>query len=186
MKYEKFKSYKRVFTLLIILSCASSAAGALLCKSTSGIFRLAELSLAVPSAALELLFLLWAFLAGPTIYAPTSAFFASALYSFIIGARWALPHTSLPSLLFEVLFSSVASYLFVIYSSFVTLTGLCIFSGAERDNKRRTFDGVMFRADGFRGIFNFRFVFSYILFFIIFFALISAAVLLKAFIKDIL
>lgn len=128
---------------------------------------------------IELLFLLSVFIAGPTIYAPVGSFITLFIYGVLAGARASLSVGDTYTALVEVFFSSLTAYLLVVYSSFVTLTGIGIFTSQEDDGERRMFDGVMFRAKKFRGIFNFRYIASYILFFLLFLAGNSSAVLLK-------
>lgn len=61
-------------------------------------------------------------------------------------------------------FDFVIGYILTVYSSFVTLTSMKIFTL----EKEPALEGVLFSAKRFRGIFNFRFVLSYILFFVLF------------------
>jgi hypothetical protein len=61
-------------------------------------------------------------------------------------------------------FDFSVGYILTLYSSFVTLTAMKIFTLEGEP----ALEGVMFSAKRFRGIFNFRFILSYILFFILF------------------
>lgn len=176
-RYEKFKSYKTAFAIFLTTVTLSSIAMALLYKKEPSLSAVGDLAMAVgcdmrASVFLEICFLLFVFTAGPTIYAPVGSFLATALYGALFGVR-CLCADSPFSLGVEIFFSCITAYGLVIYSSFVTLTSLRIFSATKINGKRELFDGVMFRADKFIGIFNLRYVLSYVAFFILFALFIS-------------
>ena len=120
---------------------------------------------------------------GPTIYAPVGSFLAIALYGALFGIR-CISADSAFCLGVEIFFSCITAYGLVIYSSFVTLTSLRIFSDTKTtktNGKRELFDGVLFRAEKFIGIFNMRYLLSYVAFFLLFGAFISFFSAAKAF-----
>lgn len=173
-KYEKFRSYKTVFAIFFITVLLSSVVGAVVCRRYFAAHSVFEILCSaydnISSAILiELIFFLWVFAAGPTIYAPTSSFLAILIYGMLFGARLTECHAlPLYAIAVEILFSVATAYIFVVFSSFVTLTGLRIFTDNKSNKKRELFDGVLFRAEGFKGIYNIRYILSYILFFLIF------------------
>lgn len=189
--YKKFNSYKTVFAIFFILVLISSIVGFKLIQRSSGFASTVGFidsafakipSLSRAAMMFETVFLMSVFIAGPTIYAPTSSFFALAVYGALIGARFfALTGRELHTILIEMVFSALCAYLLIIYSSFVTLTGIRIFTDVKTENKRELFDGVLFRAERFRGIFNIRYVASYIMFFILFLALSCCLAVFKVF-----
>ena len=135
--------------------------------------------------SLELLFLLPLFLSGPTIYAPVTAFLTVMLYGLRLAAG--IFEESAFTVAVHIVLSSVMGYVLVIYSSFVTLTGVGIFTGIEEKSGTPTlFDGVMFRATKFRGIFNLRFISSYILFFLFFSVVISLVSIIRMFLLSLI
>lgn len=190
-RYEKFKSYKTVFAVFLITVVLSSVVGYLLYQSntdfagvTDGVETLLSRSESpvLSTIFFELIFILGVFLAGPTIYAPAGSFSAVFLYGALFGARLAsMANAQTYIILTEVFFFTVTAYLLVVYSSFVTLTGLRIFTDVKTDDKRELFDGVLFRAQRFRGIFNFRYIASYVAFFLLFLALLGVSVVIKVF-----
>jgi len=188
IKYKKFISYKTLFVIFLILVLISWTAGYLLLQKSALLKKACEFSQGVytkfsHAAFFEMLFLLWVFVSGPTIYAPASAITALTVYGVLSGARLMLcMGGGVYITVTESLFSLLSSYVLVIYSTFVTLTGLGIFTPKKTDkNERELFDGVMFRAKSFKGIFNMRFVGSYILFFLMFFALQTVLSAFKVF-----
>ena len=128
----------------------------------------------------EVVILLWVFTAGPTIYAPVSSFLAITVQGLLYGARISHGGGFLP-IATEVIFSSISAYLLTAYSSFVTLTSMRIFTDTKADKKRELFDGVMFRAEGFKKAYNLRYILSYILFFVLFALLLGIFSYVKAF-----
>lgn len=190
-RYEKFKSYKTVFAVFLITVVLSSVLGYLLyCNSpefagvTDAVGELfSQGASPVLSAILfELVFILGVFVAGPTIYAPVSSFSAVFIYGALFGAKFASKtNAEIYIILTEVFFFTVTAYLLVVYSSFVTLTGLRIFTDVKTEDKRELFDGVLFRAERFKGIFNFRYIASYIMFFLLFLALLGVSAMFKVF-----
>lgn len=171
-RYEKFKSYKTVFAIFLATVTVSSTAVALLYKSEPSLTSVGEALQGISgniraSVFLEICFLLFVFTAGPTIYAPVGSFLAIVLYGALFGVR-CISADSAFCLGAEILFSCLTAYGLVVYSSFVTLTSLRIFSDTKTNDKRELFDGVMFRAERFKGIFNLRYVMSYVAFFILF------------------
>lgn len=185
--YNKFNSYKTVFAIFFVTAVLSSALGFTLCRRDPDVCEaarhLCSAMASVPVAVVfEGIFLLWIFTAGPTIYAPASSFFAVLLYGVLLGARTAGKlDTEIYLIIIEVFFSTVTAYLLVTYSSFVTLTGIRIFTDVKTENKRELFDGVLFRAEGFKGIFNFRYVMSYIGIFLLFLLLLGTSAVCKVF-----
>lgn len=171
--YKKFKSYKTVFAVFLATVMISLAMGvtisrtqpkaqdlgAVLWESTTNL-RL--------SLFFEICFLIAVFTAGPTIYAPVVSFLAMVLYGVLWGVR-ASSIGAFPFLLtVEIIFTSLTAYLMIIYSSFVTLTSMRIFTDTKTNDKNELFNGVMFRAEKFRGIFNLRYILSYVIFFLLF------------------
>ncbi len=185
--YQKFKSYKTVFAIFLVTVLISSVMGFIICRRDAqiadAVILLGEVLCDLRFAVIfEVIFLLWLFTAGPTIYAPVGSFAAIAVYGALFGARTAnLTESSMYLITVEVFFSTLTAYLLVIYSSFVTLTGLRIFTDTKTDNKRELFDGVLFRAEGFKEMFNMRFVASYIALFLIFSALLGLSSAVKVF-----
>lgn len=171
-RYEKFKSYKTVFAIFLATVMISSAVVAFLYKKEPSLSAIGKALQGISgdirtSVFLEICFLLFVFTAGPTIYAPVGSFLAIALYGAVFGVR-CISADSAFCLGTEIFFSCLTAYGLVIYSSFVTLTSLRIFSDTKTNDKRELFDGVMFRAEKFKGIFNLRYVLSYVAFFILF------------------
>ena len=174
-KYEKFKSYKTVFAIFLITVVVSLAVGIWLSHTHPETGDVGELLYETAcdlklSPLFEILFLIAVFTAGPTIYAPAVSFITAVLYGILWGIRATNGFYTAFSLTAEVLFSSLTAYLLVIYSSFVTLTSMRIFTDTNTNTKVKNelFGGVMFRAEKFRGIFNLRYILSYIAFFLVF------------------
>ncbi len=189
-KYEKFKSYKTLFTILMTVLLASSIFGFVIYskKMPVGLWNFPDglIQAKESSAILELLFLLCIFISGPTIYAPVASFSAVLIYGAITGCRIASASDGqLFSIFIEAFFSTLSAYLIVIYATFVALTGLRIFTDEKTNNNRVLFDGVMFRAVRFRGIFNLRYIASYIAFFLLFLILVTLCVMTKLFLISI-
>ncbi len=186
-KFKKFNSYKTVFAIFLVTVLISSVMGFILCQRDTTVAQavtvLGKALCNVRFAVIfEIIFLLCLFTAGPTIYAPAGSFTAVAVYGALFGARTAsIAQAPMYLILIEVFFSALTAYLLVIYSSFVTLTGLRIFTHTKTDNKRELFDGVLFRAEGFKEMFNIRFVASYIGLFLIFSALLGMSSAVKVF-----
>ena len=185
-KYEKFKSYKTVFAIFLITVVISLAVGTAFCRTHSDARDLGALLREVsesvrPSLIFEICFLISVFTAGPTIYAPAVSFGAVVLYGILWGMRISSGDNSAYRLVVELFFTSMTAYLLVIYSSFVTLTSMRIFTDTKTNDKKELFDGVMFRAEKFRGIFNLRYILSYVMFFLLFAVLIGFLSALKAF-----
>ncbi|MBE6701091.1 MAG: hypothetical protein E7582_04290 [Ruminococcaceae bacterium] len=133
---------------------------------------------------LELVFLIPLFLSGPTIYAPVTAFITVILYGLRLGVG--VFEKSPFIVMTHVILCAVMGYVLVIYSSFVTLTGVGIFTENEKKEGPVLFDGVMFRANKFHGIFNLRFVLSYILFFLFFLVVILLVSTIRMFLLSLI
>lgn len=177
-KYKKFNSYKTLFVIFLGLMLVSWTLGCILFQKSAllrdaSVFSSNVYLKASHAAFFEMLFLMWVFISGPTIYAPASSFSALTVYGLLSGARLMLCKSEGAYIsITEGLFSFMSAYVLIVYSTFVTLTGLRIFTDKKSENgEREMFDGVLFRAKTFRGIFNMRYVGSYILFFLVFLAL---------------
>ena len=177
-KYKKFNFYKTLFVIFLSLVLISWTLGFMLFQKSAllrdaSVFSANVYLKASHAAFFEMLFLLWVFVSGPTIYAPVSSFLALLVYGLLSGARLMLCRGEGAYIsITEGLFSFLSAYVLIVYSTFVTLTGLRIFTDRKGEKgERELFDGVMFRADTFKGIFNLRYVGSYILFFLAFLAL---------------
>ena len=188
---HKFRTWRRAFTVFFIIFTLSFIVGAVIGKNGVMLPRLARLTsvfgLDFPrifktlAKALIPFFILFVF--GPTIYAPVASTICIVLsgimaggesaYLFSVG-RWGVA-------LFEAIFSSAVNYLMILYATMVTLTALRIFTDRKKDSSPEIFEGSLFCASGFRGIFNYRYVLSYIGFYI-FISLVTAGVtLVRAF-----
>ena len=145
-----------------------------------------ELNITVTSfftVYLQLLFFLTVFFFGPTIYAPVTSFLTLSLYGILFGS---LPNSKdFKTAVISLFFTALTGYILSIYASFVTLTSMKIFTDSKK-SKDHIFEGTLFRANNFKGIFNFRYIGSYILFFIFFTAFASIVLIVKNYLISLL
>ncbi|MBQ7897310.1 MAG: hypothetical protein IJ323_02690 [Clostridia bacterium] len=132
---------------------------------------------------LHLLFFLSVFVSGPTIYAPFSSLVTLILFGVVFGTASASP--DFKTAVISLFFNAVSGYILSIYSSFATLTSMKIFTDTKSSDEH-IFEGTLFRAENFRGIFNFRYVGSYILFFIFFSASSTLVFIVKNYLLSLL
>lgn len=158
---RKFSSYRRTFLVYIIVFLISLTSFFILARR--GILPALENGFPVKTTAfLTTLFFLSVFVFGPTIYAPFNSFSTLLLFGALSGlSAGGEGNVGAAAALF---FDFFTGYLLTVYSSFVTLTSMKIFTLT----KEPVFEGTMFSGKSFRSVFNFRFIFSYILFFILF------------------
>lgn len=132
---------------------------------------------------LQLLFFLSVFISGPTIYAPFSSLVTLILFGVIFGGASASPDFKIA--VTSLFFNAVSGYILSVYSSFATLTSMKIFTDTKSSSEH-IFEGTLFRAENFRGIFNFRYIGSYILFFIFFSASATLVFIVKNYLLSLL
>lgn len=132
---------------------------------------------------IQLLFFLSVFISGPTIYAPFSSLVTLIVFGVTLGGASASPDFKIAVV--SLFFNAVAGYVLSVYSSFVTLTSMKIFTDTKSSDAH-IFEGTLFRAEGFRGIFNFRYIGSYILFFIFFSASATLICIVKNYLLSLL
>ncbi len=188
---HKFKTYKTGFAVFFAFYLISFILG-------STLFAKGHLSFASPvlsrvlasydtgfSGAVRVLLLtllptFLVFVSGITVYAPiacalsmiSSGMFSGAACSFFISKSRIMLG------LFEIIFSSVAGYASIIYSTVVTLVAMRIFTDVPKDSE--LFTGTLFTPSGFRGVFNYRFALSYIAFYIIFALFLSLVIIIRS------
>ncbi len=167
----------------------SSISGFFLCKSDADFSEFVSYIYGVtssfrPAFVFELIFLLALFMAGPTIYAPALSVASIIIYALMSGAEIACGTDGGAFIsLLQALLAALCTYLFIVYSSFVTLTGLRLFSSTPKSSQKELFDGVMFRTESFKGFFNYKFLASYIAFFVVFSLAIEVLCVLKVLLK---
>lgn len=186
---HKFRTWRHTFAVFFTVFLLSFILGAVIYSNshpaliTSRLARLsAIMSLSLGEIyrhflhALIMFFLLFTF--GPTIYAPVASALTVILTGLVSGAecsylfekgRWATAGL-------EIIFSSAVNYLMILYATMVTLTALRIFTDEKNGSSHEIFEGSLFCAKGFRGIFNYRYVLSYICFYV-FISLVAAGVI---------
>ncbi len=187
---HKFRTWRRTFAVFFAIFIVSFILGSVIYSNSDKSAltpRLARLVSVMTLGFSEIyraflhslvpFFLLFVF--GPTIYAPVASATSVILTGFMCGTecsylfgigRWA-------TAVFEIIFSSAVNYLMILYATMVTLTALRIFTDEKNNSKNEIFEGSLFCASGFRGIFNYRYVLSYIGFYV-FISIVAAGVTL--------
>lgn len=131
----------------------------------------------------QLMFFLALFIAGPTIYAPFTAFLTLAFYGIIFGSLSA--SYDFKTAVISLFFTALCGYVLTVYATFVTLTSMKIFTDVKKP-EGNVLEGILFRANKFKGIFNFRYIGSYLLFFLFFTAFASAVLMFKNYLLSLL
>ena len=169
---RKFSSYRRTFLVFILVFLFSLTSFFILARR--GILPTLENPLPVRTTAFLIsAFFLSVFVFGPTIYAPFNSFSTLLVFGALSGLT-AGGEGNVGAVI-ALFFDFLTGYLLTVYSSFVTLTSMKIFTLTREP----LFEGVLFSGKSFRSVFNFRFIFSYILFFVLF----SAAAFLVGAVK---
>ena len=132
----------------------------------------------------DLLLFITLFLSGATIYAPTLSVLVVSVSGLTLVKS--LSGLSLSPFLLELVSHIFTAYFLISYASFVTLTAFRIFTDEGVKNGTDLFTGTLFSAQGFKGIFNFRYIGSYILFFIIFTAPSLGVTIIKEYLLTLL
>jgi hypothetical protein len=192
MKNIKFRSWNICFYIFFALFILSFVLGTILYKTgrvefLSALFQKVfylydkgfGMAFAVQCAAVLPFFALFVF--GVTIYAPVTSFITVLLMGALSGGycSYIMRLNRVALCIFEIIFSSITSYLLIIYSTMITLTALRIFTDVKKSDCPEIFDGTLFCAKGFRNIFNFRYIFSYIGFFLFICTFVTLAAALR-------
>ena len=190
---EKFRNWKRCFLVFFFSYAFSFVIGTVLFRVGLVDFLLPVFSRMlnlfavgfIPSFKILLLSLVPLFIlftSGPTIYAPLSAFVTVNVSGALSGVESAYLMRSgkIALSLFETIFSSSSGYFMIIYATMVTLTALRIFTDTKKGSSPQLFEGSLFCAGGFRGIFNYRYILSYVGFYIFISLTTSIVVLVRA------
>lgn len=175
----KFRTWKHWFYIFFSLYILSFVIGTVLFSNSKLAFLNPLLSLtltcfsanffeALRITLISLIPFFVLFVAGPTIYAPLTAFitvFSVGLYSGVESA-FIINNGRMAFGIFELIFLSSEAYILILWASMTTLSALRIFTDIKKEDFPELFTGSLFCAGGFRRVFNFRYILSYIGFYI--------------------